>query len=230
MTITYHKNVIQGSEEWHKLRCGVLTASKMSQLLTPTLKIVDNDDSRSLVFETMLERLSGYVDPEFQSFDMMRGNEEEVWARQLYSEKYEPVEEMGFVTNDKLGFVLGWSPDGLLNNRRGAIESKSRKNYIHIKNIMGKEIPKSDVIQVQSGIFIGELEFMDYNSISNGLNMWTVRVEKDPEIQDAIITAAKKFEERVQELTAQYMDILQSNARIIPIERREYNFNQEITV
>lgn len=43
MTVTVHKDVVQGSDEWFALRCGILTASEMDKCITPTLKIADND-------------------------------------------------------------------------------------------------------------------------------------------------------------------------------------------
>ena len=35
MTITYHPELIQGSDEWHAARCGLLTASEMKLIVTP---------------------------------------------------------------------------------------------------------------------------------------------------------------------------------------------------
>lgn len=43
----YHRDVEQGSEQWHRLRCGILTASEMKLVITPTLKVADNDKVRT---------------------------------------------------------------------------------------------------------------------------------------------------------------------------------------
>mgnify|MGYP002129560140 CR=1 FL=1 len=45
---------------------------------------------------------------------MLRGQEDEIYARQAYADHYAPVTETGFVTNDKWGFTIGYSPDGLV--------------------------------------------------------------------------------------------------------------------
>ena len=38
MSITYHTDVVQGSDEWVAMRRGLITASEMNLILTPTLK------------------------------------------------------------------------------------------------------------------------------------------------------------------------------------------------
>ena len=43
MTIKYHADITQGSDEWFALRCGLLTASEMKLILTPTLKKANNE-------------------------------------------------------------------------------------------------------------------------------------------------------------------------------------------
>lgn len=223
MTIKYHRDIVQGSEEWRQSRCGILTASKMSKLITPTLKVAANDDSRRIVYEIMCERITGIVQDEFQSFDMMRGHEEEIYARQLYSKTYEPVEEVGFITNDRLGFVMGWSPDGLVGDD-GLIQIKSRKNELQIKLIMEGIVPNDNVIQLQSELFVSERKWVDYISYSNGLPMWTKRVEPIAEVQDAIRAAAIQLEWTVSEKIKQYKSILSDPFdRFIETERKEYD-------
>ena len=49
-SITYHRGIIQGSDDWHALRCGLITASEVKLLLTPTLRRANNDKSRAHVW------------------------------------------------------------------------------------------------------------------------------------------------------------------------------------
>ena len=100
MTITYHADLIQGSDEWHAIRCGRLTASEMRLIITPTLKMASNDKERSHLYELLAQRITGYVEPSYVSDDMLRGKDEEVEARIAYGANYAPVEDVGFVTND----------------------------------------------------------------------------------------------------------------------------------
>lgn len=77
MAIVYHNDLIQGSEEWHQARCGLITASEVKLLLTPTLKQANNDKSRAHIWELAAQRISGYVEPAYVSDDMLRGTEDE---------------------------------------------------------------------------------------------------------------------------------------------------------
>mgnify|MGYP000683368648 CR=1 FL=1 len=121
MTIVYHDELIQGSDEWLAARCGLLTASEVKLILTPTLKVANNDKVRAHIWELAAQRISGFVEPQYVSDAMLRGHDDEIEARNLYSQNYAEVEETGFVTNDQWGFVLGASPDGLVGEDAGAV-------------------------------------------------------------------------------------------------------------
>lgn len=223
MTIKYHPDLIQGSDEWHQARCGLLTASEIKLILTPTLKIADNDKTRSHLWELAAQRISKYVEPSYISDAMLRGHEDEVLARALYSEKYAPVEECGFVTNGKWGFTLGCSPDGLV-GADGMIECKSRCQKYQVQTIVEEftgvaEIPEDYWLQVQAGMMIAGRKWCDFISYSGGLPMAVVRVEPDSRTQDAIIEAAAKFESRISEVVSDYHEAVE-NRGYHPTERR----------
>ena len=217
--VVLHDALIQGSEEWLQARCGLLTASEMKLILTPTLKIASNDKERSHLFELLAQRITGYVEPRYISDDMLRGHDDEIEARNLYAKTYAPVQEVGFITNDKFGFTIGYSPDGLVGDD-GLIEAKSRRQKFQIETITADEIPTEHMLQLQTGLLVSERKWIDFISYSGGLPMWTKRVEPIAEIQDAIIDAAAKFEARLCEKMAAYHDMLASDARLIPTERR----------
>ena len=219
MTIIYHESVIQGSAEWLAMRAGLITASEMRLILTPTLKIASNDKERSHLFELLAQRITGYVEPRYIRDDMLRGHDDEIEARNLYAKTYAPVQEVGFITNDKFGFTIGYSPDGLVGTD-GLIEAKSRRQKFQIETITADEIPSEHMLQLQTGLLVSERKWIDFISYSGGLPMWTKRVEPIAEYQDAIIDAAAKFEARLSENMAAYRDMLASDARLIPTERR----------
>ena len=97
----YHDDLIQGSDEWLAQRCGLITASEMKLILTPTLKVADNDKTRAHVYELLFQRLTKFVEPQYVSDAMMRGQEDEIYARAAYEEHYAPVEQVGFITNER---------------------------------------------------------------------------------------------------------------------------------
>ncbi|MBL4858671.1 MAG: YqaJ viral recombinase family protein [Erythrobacter sp.] len=208
MTIKIHEDLTQGSEEWHQARCGLLTCSEVKLILTPTLKVANNEKTRAHVWELAAQRITNYVEPSYIGDAMLRGHEDEIRARLLYEEKYAPVQEAGFVTNDGFGFTIGCSPDGLVGDD-GMIECKSRVQKYQVQTIVEEfrqtgTIPEEFVLQVQSSLLVTGRKWCDFLSYSGGLPMVRIRVEADPEIQDAILTAATGFEERVCEAIEDY--------------------------
>lgn len=217
-----HCDFEQGSIEWMNARCGMLTASEFDKILTPTLKIASNAKERLHLWELAAQRISGYVEPQYISDAMLRGHEDEITARELYSKHYAPAAQCGFVTNDKWGFTLGCSPDGLVGDD-GMIEVKSRGQKFQVQTIVeylaDGSTPDDFTLQVQGELLVTGRKWCDLISYSGGLPMVTMRVEPDPAIQDAIVDAAAKFESRINEVVAAWHDALKSDARLIPTER-----------
>lgn len=210
MTITYHRDIIQGSDEWHQVRLGILTASEMKHVITAkTLKTADNETARQHVWELAAQRISGYVEPSYIGDDMLRGWEDEIKARAKYEEHTgQEVEEIGFITNDKWGFTIGYSPDGCVVGTKGGIECKSRRQKYQVQTVVEwhrlKTVPSDFLIQLQTGLLVAEWEWIDLVSYSGGLHMPIMRVYPDLKIQDAIVEAATVFEGKVSEAVKDY--------------------------
>jgi YqaJ-like viral recombinase domain len=193
VAVKIYESMVQGGEEWVQIRCGLLTASEMKLILTPKLKIADNDKSRAHVWELLAQRISGYVEPTYQSDDMLRGKDDENDAKITYTEHYSEVTDVGFITNDKWGFTLGYSPDGLVGDN-GLIECKSRRQKFQIETIASGIVPEEYILQLQTALLVSEREWIDFVSYSAGLPMWRFRVTPDEAMQAAIVEAAKNFE------------------------------------
>lgn len=219
MTITHHHDLIQGSDDWFAARRGLLTASEIRLILTPTLKIADNEKTRTHVWELAAQRISGHVEPTYIGDEMLRGQEDEILARELYSEHYAPVEEVGFITNDKWGFKIGCSPDGLIGDD-GGLEVKSRRQKYQIQTIAEHAMPDDFLLQVQTCLLVTGRAWWDFVSYSGGLEMVTIRILPDEKVQAAIVEAATAFEAKVAEKIAAYEGVRKSGARLIPTERR----------
>jgi len=218
MTITYHENVDQGSDQWLSLRCGILTASEVKLILTPTLKSAANDKSRAHVMEITSQRISQYVEPSYINDDMMRGIEAEVYARDYYEIQYGPVQQVGFVTNDDHGFTLGYSPDGLIGDD-GLWECKGPRQKRHVETILTGEVPVDNMLQLQFGLVVTKRKWIDFTSYHGGLPMVTLRVYPDDKVQAAIIDAAGQFEESVRANLKVWDDRMVSDMRLIETER-----------
>ena len=219
LPITYHNDLVQGSDEWLAARCGLLTASEMKLILTPTLKVASNDKERAHLYELLAQRVTGYVEPTYISEDMLRGHDDELEARHIYSKHFAPVTEVGFITNDRWGFTIGYSPDGLVGDD-GLIECKSRRQKYQVQTIIEWVegiAPAEYLLQCQTGMLVAEREWCDLISYSGGLPMQPMRIHADPVVQDAIIEAATRFEQRLAEKLAIYEAAI---AGLIPTERR----------
>jgi predicted phage-related endonuclease len=216
--IHYYPELVQGSDEWRAARCGLLTASEMHLILTPTLKVASNDKERAHVYELLAQRITQYVEPSYIGDDMLRGMEDEIAARDLYREHCAMTDEMGFIVNDKWGFSIGYSPDGLV-GRDGQIECKSRRQKFQIQTIACGEIPAEYILQLQTGLLVSEREWCDFISYSGGLPMFIRRVYPDEVVQNAIIEAASIFEGQVAGQLSKYRDAMVVHG-YIPTERR----------
>lgn len=218
MSITIHRTLIQGSDEWLAARCGILTASEMKLIVSPSLKPANNDKTRSHLYELLAQRITGYVEPSYVSDDMLRGLTDEVNARGIYASEVAPVEEVGFITNDKWGFTLGYSPDGLVGGD-GVIECKSRRQKYQIETILADSVPDEYLIQIQTGLLVSERKWCDFISYHGGLPMRMMRVHADDAMQAKIIEAATIFEDRIAEARVEYDRRVADNPRLIPTER-----------
>ena len=258
--ITYHEDVIQGSEEWHTMRRGILTASEVKKIFslsnsTPcgaTVKsgepcsrsaedgfktckqhraqedaatehglawqITTNDKTRQHVYELAAQRISQYTEPSYIGDDMLRGWDDEIRARDKYSETYEPITEVGFVTSDDHGVMIGYSPDGLI-GAHGLWECKSRRQKYQVETIVTGEVPQEHMLQMQTGLLVTDRFWLDYTSYSGGLPMATIRVYPDADIQAAIIAAAVDFEAKVC-ATVMAFEKLTADGRAYPVTER----------
>lgn len=221
--IIYYKEMIQGSEAWHSIRCGLPTASEMKLLVTPTLKVAANEKERAHMWELLAQRLTKHVEPRYISDDMLRGQEDEIEAVALYAKTYEPIERVGFITNDRWGFTIGYSPDALV-GADGLVECKSRGQKYQIQTIVdyvsADKIDPDFAIQVQTGLMVSERKWCDLISFCGGLPMATVRVYPDEKIQAAILEAVTAFEERLAIAMRKYGEVVSSSKRLIPTIRR----------
>lgn len=202
--LTVHADVAQRSEAWYALRLGIVSASTVGRLLTPTLKPADNDTSRRTLLTLAGERITGWAEPNHISPDMWRGIDEEPLAREAYSEHFVPVRECGFMVRDFGGFSLGLSPDGLVGDD-GLIEIKSRLHHTQLSTVLADDpVPTTVMAQLQTALLVSGRSWIDYISYSAGMALWVHRVLPDPVWQRAIRATAAVAEERIAATIATY--------------------------
>lgn len=199
-----YAELIQGSEEWHQQRLGMVTASVVGQLLTGAkLQPANNMESRALTSLLVAERINGWVDPTYVGDDMLRGWTDEPAALEAYSKHLAPVATTGFMVRDDWGYEIGYSPDGLVGDD-GQVEFKSRRPKKHLQTVLANEVPAENMAQVQCGLLVSGRKWCDYLSFCGGMPLFPIRVEPDERWQTAILAAVAAFEEAAAEMTDAY--------------------------
>lgn len=203
MTLHIYNELEQGSDEWLAARCGMVTASVVGKLLTPSLQVASNDTSRGLLETLVAERLTQHVDYVYPTMDMQRGTLDEPIARDFYAEHYGPVQEIGFAVREINGHKLGASPDGLI-GAYGGLEIKSRRPKTHLRTILSDEVPAENVAQIQTLMLVLDRHWWDYCSYAGGWPLHVIRVYADPAWQTAILAALAAFEENAARMISAY--------------------------
>ena len=203
--LTVFGPMVQRSSEWLEARRGMVTASIVGKLITPPLRVADNDTSRAVVASLAAERVSGWVDETPMSFDMARGVEDEPLAVAAYEgHRLVTVEPCGFMVRDLGGARLGYSPDGLVGTD-GLVEVKCRRPKRHVADAVSGVIPSEHQAQIQAGLLVSGRAWCDYVSFSDGLHLWIARAYSVPHWQDAIREAVAAAEERITDTVTAYL-------------------------
>lgn len=216
-SLTYRFDIEQGSDEWHAIRRGMITASAIAKLLTGTGKPANNDTSRAQLYQLLAERITGESDPGFYNDDMARGHLLEPFARDLYAASYAPVQECGFISRQLSGVVIGYSPDGLVGDD-GLIEIKSPRPKTHLKSLLTNQVPGEYVPQVQTGLAVSGRAWCDFISYAPGLPLFVRRVERDEQLIAQIIAAAQAAEESLAVMLVIYEDLAAQFPATEPIQ------------
>ena len=225
MTLTTYADLEQGSEEWLAARCGLLTASTIGRLLTPTLKVADNETSRGVLETLVAERITRHVEYVHPSMDMQRGSLDEPLARDAYSQQYAPVQEIGFAVREINGHRLGASPDGLVGSD-GGLEIKSRLGKAQLRTFLADEVPAMHLAQIQTCMLVLNRDWWDYCSYAGGWPLYVKRVYADARWHGAIRDALDSFEENA----ARMIDAYHYRADGRPVAPRVDHFAEEAII
>ncbi len=224
MTLHTFPEIEQGTTEWHDQRRGIVTASIVGRLITPTLKVADNDVSRGVTALLAAERIAGFTEDTPMTSDMWRGVECEPFARDLYAKHYAPVSEVGFMVRDDWGYQIGYSPDGLVGDD-GLIEIKAPRAKTHLTTILAGQVPAHYMAQLQTGLLVSGRDWIDFVSYVGGLPLWVKRVLPDLAWHEAIVAAVAKFETTAADMVAAYNQATEG----LPVAERQ-SFDIEIKV
>jgi putative phage-type endonuclease len=171
----------QGSAEWHRLRLGRITASRMKDVMTkPRSGDGLSKVAEAYMMELLAERLAGEPKPFFENDAMRWGTETEPQARAMYELKEGvTVKEVAFIAE---GEYLGVSPDGLVGDD-GLLEIKCPTTITQIKRALTDDYAADYYAQIQMQLWISDRKWCDFLSFDPRLDVdagyLLQRVERD---------------------------------------------------
>ena len=223
--VKIYDNLTQGTDEWLEARRGIVTASVVGQLITPSkISVAHNDTSRRLVYKLLAERITGRIEPVFVTDDMLRGTMEEPLARSAYADHTgTEVQQIGFITEDIGDARLGYSPDGMVGDD-GLIEIKSRRPTKHVQTILSDRVPVENMAQIQCGLLVSGRAWCDYVSYCAGMPLYVTRVYPNGEWMQAVVDATEYAEERIGQAFTEYAHVI-AGMPVMP----ESTFDKELT-
>lgn len=138
--------IVQGTAEWHAIRVGKVTASRVADVIAKT-KTGWGASRANYMAELVAERLTGTAAEGFTSAAMQWGTEKEPDARAAYEFQTDAnVELIGFVSHPTIA-ASGASPDGLIGDD-GLVEIKCPNTATHIETLLGNAVPAKYVTQI----------------------------------------------------------------------------------
>ncbi len=203
----------QGTEEWHQLRLGCVTGSRVADVLA---KIKSGESASRSDYRTdlVVERLTGKPTDFFTNSAMQWGTDQEPFARIKYEEKFDLfVEQIAFVKHPTIEF-FGASPDGLV-GADGMLEIKCPNSKTHIKYLNDGKPPSKYIPQMQCQMSVTGRKWCDFVSFDprmpEGLDFFVVRLERDEEYIKAMEAEVQQFLNEVDAELSQLRKKLNGN-------------------
>ena len=138
----------QGSDAWHQLRLGKVTASRVADILAKT-KTGPSASRNNYLIELALQRVTNAIEPFYSNAYMEWGTATEPQARVAYEVKTSNfVDQVPFIDHPTIEW-FGCSPDGLV-GKDGLMEIKCPSSATHWEYYKAKEPPKKYFIQMQA--------------------------------------------------------------------------------
>jgi putative phage-type endonuclease len=191
----------QQSQEWFEKRSGMISASRMCQMMAEGNGVTRENYAIKLAFE----RLTGKpVMDGFKTDDTQRGVELEPQARAYYEFFYEStITQVPFIYHAETNIGLA-SPDALVNDD-GLLEIKCPKYNTHIKYLKTKKIPRNYMLQMYWQMACTGRQWCDWLSFYPELPANTraliIRVPRDDGQIEVLEREVRRFNEEINQLT-----------------------------
>ena len=193
----------QGSEDWHKARVGVITASRCKDACD---RLKNGDFSQKALgyaAQIAMERITGTsCDDTFVNYAMRRGAELEAEARMAYEAATGNfAQEVGiYLTDDRL---FGYSSDGLI-GEDGLLEIKCPLSPLGVLSVWNTSDLSDYVHQMQKGLWITGRKWIDFVMYDPrlapvGKELYINRRFREEEFIDKMVQDLLTFNDKVKE-------------------------------
>lgn len=202
--------IAQGTDEWHALRLGKVTASKVADVIAKTQKGYAASRA-NYAAQLITERLTGQPTETFTNAAMQWGTDMEPEARAAYEYyRAEDVVQVAFVDHPSIADT-GASPDGLV-GLHGLVEIKCPNSATHIETLKGKSPPSRYITQMQWQMACTGRRWCDFVSydprLRESMRFFCVRVPRDDgmiaELEAEVAKFLNEVRASVDELTRIY--------------------------
>jgi putative phage-type endonuclease len=187
--------IIQGSAEWHALRCGKVTASRVADVVAKT-KSGWGASRANYAAELIAERLTGVAAEGYTNAAMQWGTDQEPNARLAYEFVYDvTVEQVAFVVHPTIEDA-GASPDGLV-GEDGLVEIKCPNTATHIDTLISQTIPAKYVTQMMWQMACTGRKWCDFVSydprLPESMQLFVQRIARNDDMITDLEDAVRLF-------------------------------------
>lgn len=187
-----HRDIEQGTEAWHALKAGKVSASCFADILAKGQGKMRASYMRRIV----AERLIGKPIDTYRNAHMDRGTEQEPLARLAYEAATDCLlERVGFIEHDDL--PVGCSPDSLIVGKRRGLEVKCVIPTVQIDTWLTGGCPSEHKPQVQGGMWLTGYDEWDFVSYSPLLpahrRLYVYTVQRDQAYIDDLEKEVMRF-------------------------------------
>ena len=192
--------VEQGTPEWHQLRLGKVTASRVADILAKT-KTGPSASRNNYLIELALQRVTKALEESYTNSAMEWGIQTEPQARVAYEVKTNNfVDQVAFIDHPTIA-NFGCSPDGLVGSD-GLIEIKCPNSATHWSYIKDNAPPNKYFIQMQAQMAVTGAKWCDFVSFDPRMpersQLLIVNVPRDPEFISSMEEEIKQFLSEVE--------------------------------
>lgn len=173
----------QRTDEWHEVRLGRITASRIYDVIAKTSRGAHTAKRDDYAYQLAAERLTGLPTRTFTNDAMLWGVEQEANAIDFYSEYYGvTVTDSPFIIHKKMAFA-GCSPDGIVDNSYLVeIKAPQTNTFLRIKH--ERKPPENYYAQCQMQMAVTDADrcdlfFYDPRIIEPSKQFFVFNIQRD---------------------------------------------------